>query len=599
MLNIEFQIKYKSLPVGEPFSIPDFTVITGKNGSGKTHLLEALADGNFTSITDDGSPLRHNQLVKFGEVRGVVRDSHQPESVGEHDGQLWNELKSLQVGFMKEREVNPALSQDAFLSGRKREQSPSALELIKHAETEGLSLDEIDQGYVNSMSKGFDQGHGRDIFSVRLAQLFNSYNVRHYDNAFQNFLHSIEDAEEPGLTDSAFEERFGPKPWHLVNDILKRIRLGYEVIPPGLANYKQPYSTQLVDKENDIVISPVDLSTGERVLIALALAIYNTHAEYGKPDVLLLDEPDAPLHPEFSGLMIEVLREIVVDRAKVRVILTTHSPSTVAMCPEESIFEMNRSTGRPNKVSRDQGIAALTRHIPHLRVTTEERRQVFVESKYDVFYYGKLFDVLRRSGQFGFEPVFLQPHSGSSNCTDVKNIVSRLRDSGGDLVRGIIDWDRCNAEESSIYVLGAGNRYSIENYILDPLYVALALIRAGKKSFSELGVDSRFAYVDAGELSKSESQSLADSILALADLPMEELLPCILENGWTVLRPKAFLEMNGHRWEAQIIARIPELNELIGGRTEDDKLKNPVLVTINEYPGFLSVDFRATLVKLD
>ena len=34
---------YKSLPIGlEWNNIPDFTIITGKNGTGKSHLLEAM-----------------------------------------------------------------------------------------------------------------------------------------------------------------------------------------------------------------------------------------------------------------------------------------------------------------------------------------------------------------------------------------------------------------------------------------------------------------------------------------------------------------------------------------------------------------------------
>lgn len=54
---------------------------------------------------------------------------------------------------------------------------------------------------------------------------------------------------------------------------------------------------------------------------------------------------------------------------------------------------------------------------------------------------------------------------------------NKLRGLGNDLVYGIIDHDKTNYSSNDIFVLGEGNRYTIENYIFNPIFVALLLIR--------------------------------------------------------------------------------------------------------------------------
>src|SRR5688572_2783150 len=45
MLKLRFKTAYKSITSFPETVLPDFTVITGVNGSGKSHLLEALGQG--------------------------------------------------------------------------------------------------------------------------------------------------------------------------------------------------------------------------------------------------------------------------------------------------------------------------------------------------------------------------------------------------------------------------------------------------------------------------------------------------------------------------------------------------------------------------
>ena len=330
--------------------------------------------------------------------------------------------------------------------------------------------------------------------------------------------------------------------------------------------------------------------------MSLALAIYNTQDSNGKPDLLILDEPDAPLHPEYSKLLIEILTEIVVKEAGVNVIITTHSPSTVALCPDNALYEIEKTTKIPSMISISKGIEILTNGIPHLKVSIEERRQIFVESKYDVQYFERLYNLIKRNNEIHYSPIFLEPHSGTSNCTDVISIVENLSNNGSDLVRGIIDWDgRNTATHTNIKILGNGKRYAIENYLLDPLFIGLALIRERKKAFKDFSIDNFHTYIDASKLTEQDAQKICDHIINLTSLPCANLVSCETHNGWKLNLPTAFTLMRGHDWESLIFEKIPEINAIAPKGKGDSGLKLEILTTIEEFPQYLSKDIFETL----
>jgi len=56
---------------------------------------------------------------------------------------------------------------------------------------------------------------------------------------------------------------------------------------------------------------------------------------------LLLDEVDASLHPSMIKNLLDVIEKIFLKNG-CKVILATHSPTTVALAPEESIYEISK-----------------------------------------------------------------------------------------------------------------------------------------------------------------------------------------------------------------------------------------------------------------
>lgn len=597
-MKITITKKYKSIPAGISFDLPNFCIITGKNGSGKSHLLEAIANTQTSNITDSGILLQKIQLVGFGGLNPKMDETCDPQQIVQSTKNWWSQIRERQVNLKQARANGEQINGPITNFLKRWGQNPQLFNVV--------------DGIMSKTSKSFEDLNEDDIyynlniseenqsalFSSQLAFILKTYHIRYTKNEFKKFLNEKNGTSLPVLSDEEFLKKYGPKPWELVNEILAKAGLSYEIVSPEAMDTESTYNLRLVDRLDGVDISANDLSTGEKVMMSLALAIYNTQESSGKPDVLILDEPDAPLHPQYSKLLIDTLRDVVVAKAGVRVVITTHSPSTAAMSPDNSLFEMNRETKLPEMISLNRGIEVLTDGIPHLKVSIDSRLQIFVESKYDVLYFQRLFQIVKRITPLSYQPIFLEPHSGTSNCSDVESIVTRLHEAGSDVVRGIIDWDGTKFDRHPIYVLGRGRRYAIENYLLDPLYVALALVRVGKKTLSEFSVSHLSTYVDASKISEQDAQNISNLVITSTGMKLENLVSCGLSNGWSIKLPAAFLKMRGHEWENFLLTAIPELNA-VSSRNGDAGLKLGLLQVVEEFPQFLSVDIFETFCELN
>lgn len=411
------------------------------------------------------------------------------------------------------------------------------------------------------------------------------------------------DAVHRKMTSQEIVDNFGEPPWDLLNEIFEVAELPFRVEPPqepklSVFSNEIEYELRFFDTTKKVTLSPNDLSDGEKVIVSMVFLHYTSEYGNSKYKLLLLDEPDTHLHPSFIKKYIRILNDVLVNQKQARIIMTTHSPLTVALVPEASIYSLDLSKGNaPLKVSRENALEALLDGVPSLRVRYEQRCPIFVESKNDVIFYEGLLASLRGIADFIYEPVFLYPHSGTSNCTDVINIVNNLEKSGCESIYGIIDCDKGNTSTKLIKVLGNGKRYAIENYLLDPIIVSLALIRNNLKSFSSFGVSEKTAYIQGSSLTNSEAQLIVDTILNKLDLQDGPRTTVVLENGFEIEYPNAFLKHHGHEYEQKLISKYMELNALKRGRG-DQVLKENMIPVIRDFPHLLPVDIRETLESI-
>jgi ABC-type lipoprotein export system ATPase subunit len=600
VIKIQINRENKSIPKGMIFDLPEFCILTGRNGSGKTHLLEAISDRTVSNVSVNGQKITRIHYVGFNGLNPEITEQCDQNEIMTNVQNWWNQIEAMQSNYKQVKNKGGVFNNiiTDFLPRYSDNTSlPSVVDQIIQKSKKDFEKITVDDVFKNI--NFIDITQKKDIFFSQCALIFKAYHTRKIKNEFAEFLHSKNnELEVLYLSEEEFVSKYGLPSWNLINDILHRANLPYKVSSPETSDYELPYKLKLIDKDTGIEIPVNDLSSGEKVLMSIALAIYNTQEGGAKPELLLLDEPDAPLHPQYSKLLIDTLFEKIVKEAGVNVIMTTHSPSTVAMAPDNSVYQMDRKSKTPHLISNAQGLSILTEGIEYLKVSYENRRQIFVESKYDVQYYQRLYNLLNRKHTYPYRLIFLEPHNRDSSCTDVIDIVTKLIESGNDLVKGVIDFDSTNKESEHIIVLGDKCRYSIENYILDPIYIGLALIRLGKKYFSDFNISTRFSYTDAMQLTNQECQLMVDTILRSLGIHIKDLSDSILENSFRLKYPKEFLLFQGHSYEALIKKTYPELEGISRGNG-DPALKFGVLQVIEEYPQFLSTEINNTFEKLN
>lgn len=545
---------YKSIDSLEPTDLPDFTVITGINGSGKSQLLEAIRGG---VVSIDGIRYNSNTVKIYNGTNLVPANSQnvdplqkeaernqswqklQERSKGARDQCLQN-CRNLGLDIQNIEELNE-LGIEEISQGITIKENASSLHSIIQSFHQNSSNQIItpsennDKAWANSMRSiernaekplatltedEFCDLHVKswvaavDTFQQSFATLFSSWHTRWCENFFNKFL-SENGEETPFLAEPEFIERNGEAPWNFVNRILETSALNFQITYPK-GHKKMPFQPKLIHQTNGVKLDFGDLSSGEKIIMSLTLCLYYAQDRrhlVNYPKILLFDEVDAPLHPSMTKNFLEVVKSELVENQGIKVIMTTHSPSTVALSPEESIFIMKGDGERLKKATKDNALRLLTSGIPTLSINYENRRQVFVESKYDVIAYETLFQHLTPICSVLNPEISLHFISsgsgGSGNCDQVKEIVSKLREGGSSSCYGIIDWDTNNGSSQNVFVVGEHERYSLENSIFDPLVLSSFLLREVYQSRSKCGFSDDEKYAQISNFSNERLQALS------------------------------------------------------------------------------------------
>ena len=579
--------KHKSITQGLTFELPDFCVLTGKNGSGKSHLFEAMTDRGCTNLTIDGTVVNLVQYIKFNGLNPNVGADCNYRALLDEQKNMWNTFKQVIDNNYNRR----AFSDTAFFRDIERfnwHLLPVAKELFTRASGNKANITEELFNEIYTIQPK----DAKSFFSSQFASIFKLYANRLEANDYNKFRNAQNGTNLPVLTAEEFEKKYGPKPWTLINKMMKGAGLNFRVNNPESQTRDEDFHLKLIDEKRGIEVEVNDLSTGERVLMSLALAIYNTNEDSLRPDILLLDEPDAALHPEFSKVLLQSINDSIVKDAGVKAVISTHSPTTVALSDESWIYQMEYGSS-PHKVSKKQALSILLKDLDPLRVSVENRRQVFVENRNDAGYLENIYALLPNTGII--YPQFLPASTkNGSNCQDVITMATMLKEKGNDLVYGIIDYDNHNKDQDNIFVLGGGKRYAIDNYILDPLFVALLLIREKAETFSDIDPNIRFSTLHTS--SQGLLQCIINSVCDKLGFTQDEECEYTIVGGQTFSVKKEYFTIQGHTLEDMIINRWVKLNSVKRGRQEENIFKEYVIDhIISEYPEFLSVDLVETL----
>jgi predicted ATPase len=603
---------HKSIRSLGQVDLPAFTVLTGLNGSGKSHLLEAIRDGH---VAVDIAPDRRRDIQHLTWNDLVPNDVGVTNLANVHQNRDWfvgqvrnrkAERTNNLLDILRNFGIDMQFASDPWGSlhldqgglaeaGVPQDRIAAALQDIDSFEQDlraslrgNAGQDEEKLQLLNELVAGKTRFHnleardfnrrafsyyGRNLFQHSFGQMFFAYFDKLRANGHRRMNESDgRESDTRSLTDEEFVEKNGPPPWDFVNSTLERARLDFRIDQP--IDYEATeYLPKLTKISNGTNVQFGSLSSGEKIIMSFALCLYNStdnRQQIVRPKVILFDEIDASLHPSMSRTLIDIINDVIVGKEGISVILVTHSPSTVAVSPEASIHLLEPLTNRITPESKRRAVATLTAEIPTMSIDFSGRRQVLVESDFDADRYGLLYQIVAPYIASERSLTFIgvgRSHDGSGSAK-VMSTVTSLASAGNLSVFGLIDWDTANVSTNRVRVLGEGERYAIENYLLDPILVAAAVIEASPSDASKVGLRPSDTFASFSSLSAEvmqvASKLVQERILARHNKKPASPVAVKYWNDRVQTVDQEYLLMNGHVLEDTVRHEFPSLTRWNG-----------------------------------
>lgn len=658
---IKFEGEHKSLKSFESEPLQHFTVITGENGCGKSQLIELLNMKASNQI-----PALHSLSIN-PDISKIQTEGLENSNLSALNNQNWKSKVDVYVNDFKSSGENTKKLAGVLINAEtwinkltyKTFESSIDSSIISKEELETLttnSLKEFEPSYFasnrtypqvinrlirqqyltpkhksslvakfvsNYRDKEFHALVDADfyltpipehflddpkLFGSQLEYVFYNYAKRRDQNRRLYFEKEVDGDKNSSISDSDFINKF-PPPWETINDILNKhqIKFNFKGLDKKEFSSDASISFQLIKTTINKDIQFQHLSSGEKVILGLIIKLFtSTYYEdrLELPELVILDEPDAHLHPEMSKLLIDVLNETFVKKLGIKVIMVTHSPSTVALCPDTSIYQL---TNEPNttlkRIEKEQALQILTGHLPTLSIDYKNHKQIFVESPTDIYYYQTIFNKLNQLNKYPYRLYFISNSYGKGSCEQVIKIVKDIRASGNQTSYGIIDWDLKNKSSEYTKVHGENQRWNVENYLYDPIYLAILLMNLKAHNvYKELGLDETINQYSIGEESDEFLQGISDwffnkyySEYTVSEKEKSEMIEIEYLNGSKIQVPKWYLFFSGHDFETRIKTIFPAL---AGRFTSEGELQKEISLIIGKCFPFIPKDSEKLIEEI-
>lgn len=530
-------------------NVPNFAILTGKNGSGKSLGLDGIKD----EYESRDNVIHIDSKDSYGFLMSRSSQSHttgKPDITVDDVRKWWgndnlpypsNHVLSKTIYTLKKNHGSIIPSDDTVIQA-----------IHKCIDYDDRSIFVRPIAFLANV---FDRYSDRTSYLYKeyrdvkyISDLFEYHNSSTQNNININDFVSGIVQREGALRDiigGYTRKKQGIAPWEQMNEILEKYKFKYSVHYSSSDNDRtMSGSVQL--KRGEIAITHDKLSSGEAMMLSLMVWLFYVDGYDGqienKIKLMLLDEPERHLDPKLIKTFMKVLQEEFINKKPIQIIMTTHRIDTIALAPEKSIFTIQECDNGSREIKECHPLLAMFRLTSNLREFTNHHHTVYTESRNDaLFYYGiykKLLDysnVLREGNSRAGWQKLGDEHNSPNKFLISRRVqlsfmsVSTEGDAGGglksvvDFVKsdetayhnlsresddnhkrfydypelrnsyGIIDFDYGNNGrhlpqflEKKIITM---NRHSVENYIFDPFIFSFSLLdnnNSISQKFSEL-----------------------------------------------------------------------------------------------------------------
>lgn len=455
--------RYKSLQKGFEWNdIPPFAVITGVNGVGKTQLLEVIKGRSerpdrqrvtpqiIREITSSNGPenlifsdnTTQKGLTLNGLIEYVKRNDQRLVELRSLDNQItnyqshldnWRRQYSQSIDKVEKLQIenNIRSFEEQIRNFKNQKLNISIYAFDEELKRIARKLDKKVEELTEDEIRKFAIDNFESLTTVdELTRYIANENLK-YMKRVTYLSESHQDNEREALV---AQER----PYQTINRIFRQYGFDYfNMLNPFPVDEKRNGEIRFQGKDGEIV-DYNSLSSGEQAIVQFVIWSFGQDFRGNRLNTMVLDEPDAHLHPSMCKMMVEIFSEISANKEKggsgIRIILTTHSPSTVAFTPEGSLFVMQREADN-NRVIRpttsenaveilSDGIFTFSRAMSRFTLLSSSTKQnlVFVEGKTDVRHFEKAMQVLG----YDLDVDFFDMHDATTLSNFIKCTPARL-----------------------------------------------------------------------------------------------------------------------------------------------------------------------------
>ena len=410
-MKIELRQQYKSISALTTEDLPDFAVLIGRNGAGKTQILSALAEGvatipgigrneiesydmvSFHPPNAGGANRNANQFAKatadayllsqsagqppiataaaiFEQFASDIESNSGVQARDDFERNLTDDIQHLpdftvfavdnrESSYKKtlyEQVLAPLVPSNTGRGGRRTSNESNNSFNGNHAALLSAAMTltgKLPHELTHDDIMRASHYEGKTL-SNSINAVFVAYKVDQFIWAHKRIENERVDFAEL-ITE--YRTKYRP-PWEALREILSAMRdaagddglFDFDFSDPDdyvlhMGNYERfSFKAEMTNRTTGAQYELDSLSSGERVLMALCLASFNQYLGRRRPKLLLLDELDAVLHPSMVAALVRTLKTLFVPQGT-RVLMTSHSPMTVAALDEADIYQVVRAGG--------------------------------------------------------------------------------------------------------------------------------------------------------------------------------------------------------------------------------------------------------------
>lgn len=455
-------------------NIPAFAIVTGVNGAGKTHLMKLLGSTNqknaaiFISATGEPFNLILPQPNNSLNLEGLISYFNNSKNRLEQIARINNEIKNLEGNIsIWEKQLKRIDDLGERVSLKENIKNYNNAILSYKDQIKAISVYQYDKELEN-ITKKLNIKYEELTEKLIIEEANPIFNDITEMDDFNNYVRQIESVKDSYRIKFCKERKYDkidnlesePKIHERINELFQKFNFHYfKMEDPYPIDKSRNGEVRFIGKAGE-VIEYNDLSSGEQMIVKFIIWAMTEDVRGGKINTMILDEPDAHLHPGMCKMMVDILQDIAEPSNKningIRVIITTHSPSTVAFAPEGSLFILKKDENGNRSIkltSKQKAISILSDGIftfdkamgPFKLISNSAKNNILcVEGKTDVIH---IYTAMNKLGyELDIEVVNL--HNASALADFVKSVPNSL--IGGKKIIGLFDNDEEGRKSSNI-----------------------------------------------------------------------------------------------------------------------------------------------------